>query len=106
MVSSKYSTINSKENNNNKKNPLYSGFSFVYKIGKNDFGLCSEDVISLIKDLNVLFSKIQGLVNQFTCNNSAIHPFVRRLINYNFSDFNKIYESDLLTVFGKIMLPF
>jgi hypothetical protein len=82
-------------------------FSVTYRVGKNSFTLRAEELILFVKDLNALFSKIQENVYPFAVQNEQqTHPYIRRLTRYDFSDFNKIYESDLLYVFGKTMLPF
>ncbi len=36
----------------------------------------------------------------------AHHPYYRRLLRYTFTDFNKVYESNVLSIIGKAMFPF
>lgn len=82
-------------------------FSVIYNVDGIDINLCSNMLIALVKDLNILFSKIQELVQQTVfLTQFEVHPYYRHLTRYNFADFNKIYESDLLYIFGKAMLPF
>ena len=33
-------------------------------------------------------------------------PYCQRLLRYDFSDFNKIYDSSILRIVGKAFLPF
>ena len=82
-------------------------FSLTYEVAENDIDLRADEIIVCIKDLNFLFSKIQTLVHEFARKHSyEDHPCYRRLVRCDFSDFNKIYESNLLHVLGKTLLPF
>ena len=69
------------------------------------------DLMNLRRDFpnypNLVFAKLQHAVDMFAGkNNLADHPYYWKLVRYNFSDFNNIYECDLLRTFGKAMLPF
>lgn len=64
-------------------------------------------LLSFAKEINIMFSKIQTLVNQFACENQKTdYAYYRRLVKYDFCNFNKLYESSLLREFGKAMLSF
>ena len=88
-----------------------SMFSVSYEVIWEDteviIDLCASEIIAFVKDMNMLFSKIQKLVTP-----SAIehhyedHPYHRRLVRYDFRNFNKIFESDLLQIFSNALLPF
>lgn len=82
-------------------------FSVTYEVANNEIDISAAEMISFVKDLNTLFTKIQTLVDQFACRNGQEdHPYYERLVRYTFSEFNKIYESNLLRTFGKALLPF
>lgn len=64
-------------------------------------------LISFAKEINIMFSKIQTLMDQFAYENQKIdYAYYRRLVKYDFCNFNKLYESNLLREFGKAMLSF
>lgn len=82
-------------------------FSITYEVSDEIIEIRAAEIIVFVKDINTLFSKIQTLVDKFACQKKYDdHPYYRRLIRYDFSDFNKIFESKLLRVFGKALLPF
>ena len=84
-----------------------SMFSVTYEVAKNEIELRAVEIIDFAKDMNVLFSKIQELMMQFAREHKCgDHPYYWRLIRYDYADFNKIYESKLLHIFGKALLPF
>ena len=64
-------------------------------------------LISFAKEINIMFSKIQTLVDGFAYENQKTdYAYYRRLVKYDFCNFNKLYESNLLREFGKAMLSF
>ena len=82
-------------------------FSVTYTIGQNEITLTADQFIELVKQINELFSRIQKCVDIFAYENEKDdHPFYCRLLRYDFCDFNKIYDSDLLTIFGQALFPF
>ena len=82
-------------------------FSITYEVAENEIELCAAELIAFAKDLNILFSKIQELMMQFAREHKCgDHPYYWRLIRYDYADFNKIFESKLLHIFGKALLPF
>ncbi len=84
-----------------------SMFSVTYEVSENDITLCAAEIIAFVKDMNILFSKIQELAHRFAQEHKYDdHPYYRRLVRYDFADFNKIYDSDLLHILGKALLPF
>ncbi len=88
-----------------------SVFHVTYTIddetGEKSFTIDSEELIQMVKDLNALFSKIQKEVRTFASQiDKETDKYLWRLTRYDFINFNKIYESDLLPVFGQSMLPF
>jgi hypothetical protein len=69
--------------------------------------LSAWEIIDFVKDMNILFSQLQGLVKQFAFDNKyGDHPYFRRLVRCDFADFNRIFESDLVYVIGKALQAF
>lgn len=82
-------------------------FDATYQVGDESFVLTAQELIALAKDLNTMFTKIQRLVDCFAYEQEKEdHPYYRRLIRYDFCNFNQIYESKLLRNIGKALLPF
>jgi len=82
-------------------------FTATYEVSEIEINLSATEIISFTKDINILFSKIQELVHISAKERLyADHPYYRRLVRYDFSDFNKIFDSGLLHIIGKALLPF
>lgn len=82
-------------------------FEITYEIKDTKIKISVNDLILFVKDLNILFSRIQKLVDTFAYEHKIEdNPYYCRLVRYCFTDFNKIYDSDLLRIFGKALLPF
>ena len=82
-------------------------FSLTYEVAENDIDMRADEIIACVKEINFLFSKIQALVHESARKHSyGDHPYYRRLVRCDYSDFNKIYESNLLHILGKTLLPF
>ena len=80
---------------------------FTYLIEETDITIAAKEMISLVKELNIMFAKIQHLADCFACENGLNdHPYYWKLVRCNFLEFNKIYESNLIRTFGRTMLPF
>ncbi len=101
-----------------------SPFSYTFKIedkkkdvkDKNDkdkdkdknITLTSDSLIKLMKALNNLFSKIVFDIRRFADDKNEIknHLYYIRITRFDFADFNKIYDDNLLTIIGQIMKNF
>lgn len=82
-------------------------FEATFHVDGEDVELSDNEIVAFAKALNTLFSKIQRLVDQFAYErNLDDRPYYCRLLRCNFQEFNSIYESDLLGVFGKTLFPF
>ena len=82
-------------------------FDVTCQVGDESFDLTAHELIALAKDLNTMFTKIQRLVDRFAYEQKEEdHPYYRRLIRYDFCNFNQIYKSELLRNIGKALLPF
>lgn len=84
-----------------------SFFAITYEVAGEDIEIEVSEIIGFVKEINTMFSKIQAEVDQFACENKLDdHPCYWKLTRYRFSEFNKIYESNLLRTFGQALLPF
>lgn len=82
-------------------------FEIIYEINGERFIITAAKVIACVKEINVLFSEIQNLVAHYAYEHDKTeYAYYRRLERFSFQDFNKIYESDLLRLIGKTLLPF
>ena len=76
--------------------------------GKEEIvSVCSCEFISLIKELNIMFSKIQNEIKKYAEKNSKTgYNYYERLNRLDFRDFNLIYDSEVLRMVGKAMDDF
>lgn len=82
-------------------------FDFTYSVNDENIDIASYEIISFVKDLNSIFYKIQELLKQYaTENGKGYYAYYRRMTRYKFSDFNKIYDSNVLFEIGKALYPF
>lgn len=88
-----------------------SMFNIEFEITKNNqdenIKMNVIELIKLAKDLNVLLSMLIDDVSKLVYGKDLCgHPYFMRIRRFDFKDFNKIYESDLLKEIGEIMHPF
>ena len=82
-------------------------FDMTYEVGDQKIELTASEIIRFTKAINCTFSRIQKLIDTFAYENGkSDHPYYRRLIRYDFCDFNKILDSDILPIVGKSLFPF
>ena len=82
-------------------------FEFEYSIGGKKCQIYASEIIGFVKDLNLLFSRIQEVVDRYIHEGGEAHyAYCIRLLRTKFCEFNKIYESDILRIVGKTLLPF
>ena len=82
-------------------------FEMTYEVDKKYIRITAGELIGLVKELNVLFAKIQEQVAAFAYqNDKCSYPYYRKITRFSFEDFNQIYECNLLRIFGKALLPF
>lgn len=79
-------------------------FRITYNVNGDKVDLCAEEMIMFAKDLNSLFERIQNDIDSI--GSVECNSYIMKLNRFTFTDFNKVYESDLLRIFGKAMLPF
>lgn len=82
-------------------------FGLTYRVDESLITLSSKDIIGFTRSLNSLFSKIQFEVSLFAMEHGKVlDPYYRRLNRYSFTDFNLIYESNILKNVGAALFPF
>ncbi len=82
-------------------------FDVAYQIDGELVEITAPELISLAKELNRLYSKIQNEVKIYAFETGKEqHAYYRRILRYDFCCFNEIYESNLLITIGKAMYPF
>ena len=88
----------------------YSGsgqyYTITFNTGKNKYEISSKQLINLVKDLNNIFSKIVKTISSLRDNPEANILFSEKLITFDYLEFNKIFESDLLKIIGKFQYDF
>lgn len=82
-------------------------FEFEYSIDGVECQIYAKEMIGFIKNLNSMFSHIQELLSKYVYREGKEHYlYYTRLLRYDFCNFNKIYDSDILRIVGKTLLPF
>lgn len=81
-------------------------FDVTYNVFGTNIRLTAKEMISFAVDLNVLFAKMQNDIENYPNDNSASYSTIMKLNRFIFTDFNKIYTSDLICTFGMALLPF
>lgn len=85
----------------------FSLFDFDFVIGEKDITLYAGNFITLLTQLNSVYSKIQRDVSIFANENDKTgYLYYRRLTRFNFEDFKKIYNDNNLRLIGKLMHTF
>lgn len=76
-------------------------FDYTFKVDDEEITLYAGSFIKLIKMINCLFTKIVSDVRKYAYENSKEdYLYYRRITRFDFTDFNKIYNSDLLRTVG------
>lgn len=84
-------------------------FDYTFEIDENkeEITLCANSFIKLVKRINILFSKMALDVKKYVYDNQKTENlYYRRIARFEFTDFNKIYESDLLRMIGVLSRNF
>ncbi len=82
-------------------------FDFSFKVAEEDIELTAEEIIKLVKALNILFSKIVYDISVYAYKNQKEdYSYYRRITRFNFTDFNDLYDSDLIRKIGSAMNDF
>ena len=79
-------------------------FIYVFKIENELIEIKAKSLIKLIKSINKLFSNIVHDIKIYAYENGKDnYLYYIRITRFNFIDFNKIYDDELLKIIGKIM---
>ena len=82
-------------------------FDIEFKVNNEFIRIYAGELIKLIKEVNILFSKIAQEISVFAYQNGKEgYAYYERICRVDFKDFNEIYESDILRKIGKIMNKF
>lgn len=84
-----------------------SYFEFVFKVRGEIIKIEAKELIDLVKQLNLLFSKlIKDIKKYISEEDKSNHPYYKRITRFDFENFNEIYCSELLWIIGNCMLDF
>ena len=85
----------------------FSLFDYTFMVGDESMKITAGSFIKLIKSVNNLFSKIVLDISKYAYENKKEdYLYYRRITRFDFKDFNKIYDNDILRIVGKIMKKF
>ncbi len=85
----------------------FSLFDYTFMVGDESMEITAGSFIKLIKSVNNLFSKIVLDISKYAYENKKEdYLYYRRITRFDFKDFNKIYDNDILRIVGKIMKKF
>ena len=85
----------------------YIFFEFIFKIKNETIKIEAIELINLIKQVNTLFSKFVKDIKEFIIDEEKLtHPYYNRITRFDFEEFNKLYDSELFWIIGKLMLDF
>ena len=85
----------------------FSLFDYTFMVGDESIEITAGSFIKLIKSVNNLFSKIVLDISKYAYENKKEdYLYYRRITRFDFKDFNKIYDNDILRIVGKIMKKF
>lgn len=66
-----------------------------------------RDIVGVLKNVNILFSKMQNEVEKYALENNILtSSYYIRLLRVNFIEFNRIIDSDIVRLVGKTMFDF
>lgn len=82
-------------------------FDIEFKVNDELIRIYAGELIKVIKEINILFSKIAQEISNYAFNSGKTgYAYYERISRFDFKDFNEIYESDILRKIGKIMNKF
>ncbi len=82
-------------------------FDIEFKVNDEFIRIYAGELIKVIKQINILFSKIAQEISNYAFNSGKTgYAYYERISRFDFKDFNEIYESDILRKIGKIMNKF
>lgn len=82
-------------------------FDYTFIVEEETIEITAGEFINLIKSVNGLFSKIVYDISKFAYENQKEdYLYYRKITRFDFMDFNKIYDNEILKIVGKIMKSF
>lgn len=82
-------------------------FDIEFKVNNEFIRIYAGELIKLIKEINILFSKIAQEISIFEYQNgNEGYAYYERISRVDFKDFNDIYESNILRKIGKVINKF
>lgn len=82
-------------------------FDYIFMVENKSIEITADSFIKLLKSVNCLFSKIVDDISKFAYQNQKEdYVYYRRITRFDFTDFNKIYDNEILRIVGKIMKKF
>ena len=82
-------------------------FDFDFVVEGKTITVSAKELIAILLELNVVYSKIQTDVDFYAQDNGkAFYGYYNRLRRFNFNDFEKIYTDSNLRLIGKLMYAF
>lgn len=82
-------------------------FDYTFMVENESIEITAGAFIKLLKSVNCLFSKIVRDISKFAYeNHKEDYLYYGRITRFDFTDFNKIYDNDILRIVGKIMKKF
>lgn len=82
-------------------------FDYIFMVENKSIEITAGSFIKLLKSVNCLFSKIVDDISKFAYQNQKeYYVYYRRITRFDFTDFNKIYDNEILRIVGKIMKKF
>ena len=82
-------------------------FDFSFKVAEEEIQVRAGRIIKLVKSLNILFSQIVYDISTYAyANKKDDYLYYRRITRFDFTDFNDLYDSDLIRKIGKAMNTF
>ncbi len=82
-------------------------FDYTFLVEDETIEITAGEFIKLLKSVNNLFSKIVCDIHKYVYENKKDdYLYYRRITKFDFTDFNKIYDNDILRIVGKIMKEF
>ena len=82
-------------------------FDYTFMVEDESIKITAGELIKLIKSVNNLFSKIVCDIRKYAYENKKDdYLYYKRITRFDFTDFNKIYNNDILRIVGKIMKKF
>lgn len=86
---------------------LEISFEVPYDGKKETVEISLSQCIQFLKDMNVLFDKIVNEIRNYAeQTNKTEYPYYMKLCQHDFNDFNKLYDSGMITTIGRAFNPF